>query len=875
MKEALRFGLDKASRGETEVHVWHLLHAGYFCLAFLFRLLDQESILSQVFGLLQLCVLLAYIGIQIGLVKHHLALPREQRDAVKAKLRVVFMHANSVVCAYLSMQIQDERLRMALLCTAQFFTITQCYLRASSFAQFFTCISFATGLGTGLWAWQDCWWAGMYFVLQLWGGFVGCVLWLLRYRPQVEEREVQTGVEAAEVAVQTEDEGASRRECRCAYRQLFLSARQPMLIVDLNIDAQKAEPHLLNPAARTIVDGFRGDLFESTRLEHADCALAELIQSMRRRFDDHALTRDKAKLLPHGAATPAHQARPIAVFDVTAASFNCDNDVRRLGIVMMEVPRTKHQEKHMVEHFKNSLICSLSHELCTPMNSLFPLLRLMPSCISEETKEDLKEMALSSAELLYSKIRDLFDYSNIELGKFKTEESDFFVEDLFQEIRQIFQFEIVHKDNVLKDIVHLISGRKLLILADRQRLKQVLIKLVANANKYTNKGVIRLEAAENQDNLDVEFTVKDSGVGIPADRRTLLFASLKQKAKYRQQHTTGCTELSGFGLTIAKSICENMGSQLSLKSEEHKGTSFTFTIPTSRLFGSLTPPERERIPDHSALPLRKLGCSFKEKKSSNKGVGIFRSPKDNLNNNKKQQSSFEASSNIRQDSSERLLNRGRPPNALPEVPLRPLRPLGPLPHVPPLGDSALKVGGDPLAEQRDAELASGPAQVSHSMDKMPREGTFSQSSAKSEAPSSVVLIVDDVYGNRFVLREMLQRLGANAMEVSDGSEAVELVRKALHQEVKLNIKIILMDLSMPIMDGIQATREIRALERELRLTTPIPIIAVTAHHDENDRESSMEAGMQGFVTKPVHVAMLKDLILKYVGPGKRITSPPS
>jgi hypothetical protein len=220
----------------------------------------------------------------------------------------------------------------------------------------------------------------------------------------------------------------------------------------------------------------------------------------------------------------------------------------------------------------------------------------IPSVFDPILGYDIKEMAFSVTELLLSKTNDLVDYSKIELNSFRPKADDFAVHDLFLELARIFRVHVSKSGNQLHPNVETCGDRELRVLADRGRIKQLLVKLLLNANKYTTRGHIWLQASENAENLDVKFSVKDSGEGISKDELERIFAPLHQKAQILHEHNRNSTRLPGFGLVLAKTICDNLGSSLKAESVKGKGSTFSFVIPVCRLY--TTPRLRPRKKDN-------------------------------------------------------------------------------------------------------------------------------------------------------------------------------------------------------------------------------------------------------------------------------------
>jgi signal transduction histidine kinase len=166
-------------------------------------------------------------------------------------------------------------------------------------------------------------------------------------------------------------------------------------------------------------------------------------------------------------------------------------------------------------------------------NSLIPILEIMSFSCIHQTNNELKEMALSNIYILQHKIKDLLDYATMEISEIKLELSEFCLNDLFDELQKLFRLEIEHKANIFIVTIKGLTSKKFVLFTDRNRLKQILIKLISNANKFTHKGIIELTAEEVKDTFNVIITVKDTGIGIDKEKLDVLFASLSQKKRIR------------------------------------------------------------------------------------------------------------------------------------------------------------------------------------------------------------------------------------------------------------------------------------------------------------------------------------------------------
>ena len=669
------------------------------------------------------------------------------------------------------------------------------------------------------------------------------------------------------------------------FQCLFRAVSQPVFIIDLSANTEEAKPILKNTAAAALIRKSQ-DIFARSNLTSFNGSLREFISSARNKVAQETVLND-ILCITNQADGPATE----VYYNLTATTFETSNDGKMLGIVLMEVPDLMKQEINAMESFKSSLVSALSHELNTPLNSLIPLLRMMPSFKPEgDHGDDLKEVALTSALLLESKIRDLIDYTKNEMDDFRIVNTEFFVDDLFEELEHTFKFELENKKNTLIYKVDTYGKGKMLVMADRNRVSQVLVKLISNANKYTHSGNISLTATESKETFDVMFSVKDTGIGISQYALRALFSPLNEKSKQFQ----GSAKLAGLGLNIAKSICEHMDSSLKVTSEEGKGTKFTFELPMCRLANFeksvgeadtlfADNEDRESVATDKPMPkfisLRRQHSVHSSRITTSKTLLQLKPieilPYPGLSGS--DTNSVDESSDTDKATKGLCHVRKKSPTAV-------------LPVSSPLTKSTFYKTSESKKEivnntySEPLEEEEMPEEPSTAYNIIPRYHSKINSSLSDyfgalhkitllPEKEHVVLIADDQYANRMVLREMLKRQCVKTIEAIDGKAALEEVEKSFRSDSTIEIVLILMDLNMPVMSGIESTVAIRELEHKLGRCRKIPIVAVTAQDSKKDRKASMDAGMQRYITKPVDHKTLENTVREYASSAMRWHSP--
>jgi len=628
----------------------------------------------------------------------------------------------------------------------------------------------------------------------------------------------------------------------------YRTARHPAFILDLNVNIHKAQPMMLNEIGSFLFNSCK-DLFKESRLEKFNGTLDEFIYSAKRKVAEEIKYLDllHVPVKLEGEATET-------TFSLTAWSFEFGKDNKMLGIILTEITKTIQEELNALEIFKESLISALSHELNNPMNSLIPLLKMMPSCFNGEKKEDLKEMALASANILQTKIRDLIDYAKIQQEKIKLNLTEFHVEDLFDKMKRIFKYEVEEKSNSFITKIITQHNKRLLILGDRDRIEQVLVKLLSNANKYTENGTIELMAEENIKNFNVMFSVQDTGIGIPKKVLETLFAPLPQKAKNLET----VVRLPGLGLEIAKDLCYYMECKLNVISEENKGSKFFFEIPVCRiaLFEETLPPTLFKAVKVHEAPAMLSNHNKEVRRPLFSKKFITKIEKAKMNSDIKR-----ISRKIPLNGSFLSLRKAHP--WVPGQSVKGKNELSKFSQNNLVYEIKQNIPITNAAIDTECDI-SEEIPVVHKL--IPQYGNrirnclSSIEEGKAVKKELAVLVVDDNYSNRFVVKEMVKAMNINTIQSKNGLEAVNVVEKSFKPCSDKEIALIFMDLSMPIMNGINATIEIRKLEKKYKKEIEIPIVAITGQEAMNDKNKCFEVGMQEYVKKPINKSVLKKII---------------
>ncbi len=519
---------------------------------------------------------------------------------------------------------------------------------------------------------------------------------------------------------------------------------------------------------------------------------------------------------------------------------------------------------------KGEFLANMSHEIRTPMGGVIGMLELLLGTPLDETQRDYALTARNNADGLLRILNDILDLTKIEAGKLVAETVEFNLRNVLEEVVDLFAAQAHQKGLQIACCVPADVPER--VVGDPVRVRQVLVNLVGNAVKFTDRGEVTLEA-ELLDETDAGarlcLAVRDTGIGIPRDRQAAIFESFTQADGGVTRRHGG----TGLGLTICRHLAHLMGGRIALESEPWAGSLFRLELTLPRhpeaVMGSRPPAAldglRVLVVDPNATGRRALGellrawsCRPELASSVAWALDLVRSaaPADPFG-------LVLVDAAISAEDRRRLLGMVRADPRIAAIP----RLLLCAPRTPTGGDEDEK-----WAAHFDASLNKPVRRSSllntivraldrHEDDPLPRPIA---PAAPPQFPLRV-LVAEDYEINRKVVMKMLGLMGCRADAVVNGLEAVEAVQRA-------DYDVVLMDLQMPEMDGLAATAEIRRHEAARGRHTPI--LAYTAHAMEEDRRRCLEAGMDGYLVKPVRQRDLYEVLAKWSSgdPGRACTT---
>ena len=555
-----------------------------------------------------------------------------------------------------------------------------------------------------------------------------------------------------------------------------------------------------------------------------------------------------------------------------AKSFDSDGSLKEVLFVAREISKEKEAElaqesalrdalslaRH-ASRAKTTFLNNMSHDIRTPMNAIIGFTALAETHLASQelVKDYLAKIHASSTHLL-SLINEILDMSRIESGTVKLEENPVHLPDVLHDLRTMIQGQVSAKQqNLYIDTLDLVHED---IVTDKLRLNQVLLNIVGNAIKYTGIGgniFIRVSElpCKKEGCATYCFDVKDNGIGMSPEFKSTVFEA------FSREHTSTVSGVqgTGLGMSITKNIVDLMGGEITVESEQGKGSEFVVTVDF-RLSEGI--PSFEPIPTLNGARALVVDDDIYTCQSVSKMLRDIAMRPDWSTSGKEAIIRAKEAAELKDEYKVFIIDYLMPDmNGVEAV--RQIRKV--------IGEEIpiiILTAYDWSDIEEDARQAGVTAFVAKPIFMSELRAVLSSPTKKEEEKPEEkpdfsgkrVLLVEDNDLNREIATELLKEIGLDIDTAKDGIEAVEAVDQAPEGRYDL----VLMDIQMPKMDGYTATREIRTLANNAKAN--VPIVAMTANAFEEDRQKAFEAGMNGHIAKPIDLKTigetLKGIFLK-------------
>ncbi|MBD3347310.1 MAG: response regulator [Chitinivibrionales bacterium] len=664
------------------------------------------------------------------------------------------------------------------------------------------------------------------------------------------------------------------RESEQKFRALFEYSNDAIFIHDLKgraIDVNKKAEELLGFSREHIFATPMQEFHSESERSNADDAFSETATRGFKRFESKITTGYGTVIDVEISARMVDEKQGIIqgiVRDISERKRAEEELVRANQYLEQQtaLANSMAAQAEMANQAKSRFLANMSHEIRTPLNGVIGMTGLLLESDLTDEQRRFTETVQASADSLLGLINDILDYSKIEAGKMDLEIIDFDLAAVLDDFTEISAYKATKKG--LEFICALSPETPLYLRGDPGRLRQILINLAGNAVKFTDTGEVSVHALpveESKSSVTIKFSVKDTGIGIPAEKQSLLFQQFSQIDTSTTRKYGG----TGLGLAISRQLAGMMGGEIGVESEKGTGSEFWFTARFDK-----QPVQKKDIivpADISGIHVLIVDDNETNREVLQRQLSSWQMRtdeasgwKDALNVMHKAVDAGDPFRLVLLDfqmpgiDGEELGNAIKADTSLPETLMVLMTSMG---HRG--GKKRFVTNGFAASltkPVRRSELFNTLRTILADKSSATEGSMVTCHSLKENSwNTNRILLVEDNFTNQQVAMAMLKKLGIPAEAVTNGIQAVEAL-KSKHYD------LVLMDVQMPEMDGHTATREIRNLKFEIP-NYDLPIIAMTAHAMQGDREECLAAGMNDYIAKPIEPNALEKVLEKWLERG--------